>query len=354
MQHRPFTPEDIVNVQWLSDPQISPDGRSVAFVVTRMDGEADEYRSQVWLMATDGASEPRQLTFGPKHDSMPRWSPDGQTLAFLSDRGGKAQVWLLPADGGEANWAQQLTDIPAGVSYYAWSLDSLRLAVVSLVGDEEQKPLMREITALKYKHDGEGFRDGRKHIFVVDVESGEAKQVSDGDWDDTYPCWSPDGSQIAFASARHETRDIDSIADIWVVGADGGEARHVTTSSGPATMPVWSPDGRNIAFLGHDDPHANLAKNYGVWLVATEGGTPQDISANLDRCATLPGGTSQYLTVTWHPDGSAALFTAQDQGNVHLYRVPKDGGAVEPLTWRRTRSARQRSSFTMRTGRSID
>ncbi|MBI2887963.1 MAG: S9 family peptidase [Chloroflexi bacterium] len=328
-RRRPFTPEDLYGIRWISDPQIAPDSRRVAFTVTQMDQKADDYRSQVWLVPTSGrVRHARPVTFGPKRDSSPRWSPDGRTLAFVSDRAGKAQVWLLPVDGGEA---RQLTNLFGGVQYLSWAPDGRQVAVVSRVGDDEQRPKIREITTLKYKFNGEGFREGRRHIYVVSVASGRARQLTDGDWDDAYPVWSPDGARIAFASARHESRDLDSTMDIWVVEARGGEPARITPGRGPATAPLWSPDGRTVAYLGHDHPMAGLSKNTCAWVVGASGGRPRNLSAALDRCASTASWPAQYHTLAWTPDGSGLLFLAMDQGNVSLFRTSLRGGRVTPV-----------------------
>ena len=198
---RPFEPLDITRIRWIADPHISPDGRRVAFVVTTLSEDRDEYLSSVWMVDT-GSGEPRQFTNGPKRDTAPRWSPDGTRLAFLSEREGKkkAQLYVMPADGGEPT---RLTDVKNGVADPAWSPDGTRLAFLSRVGgwqepeseEEKQKSKpARVITTLKYRFNAEGWiYDRPTHLFLVGAEGGEPRQLTDGDFHDSEPAWSPDG-----------------------------------------------------------------------------------------------------------------------------------------------------------------
>ena len=287
---RAMTPQDITRIRFISDPQLSPDGRRVAFVVTTLSEDQDEYLSNIWVVDTAGG-EPRRFTTGPKRDTAPRWSPDGSRLAFVSEREAKqkAQLYVMPADGGEP---VRLTDLRNGVAHPVWSPDSTRLAFVSRVGGwqepedeaerQKSKPA-RVITSLKYKYNSEGFiYDRRPHIFVVSADGGPPQQLTDGDFADADPAWSPDGSAIAFTSARHEDRDYDNAADVWLVPAAGGEPRRLTDTAGPVSLPVFAPDGRTIAFLGHRYRH-DAGRNMRVFTVPVAGGMPTCLTPDLDR-----------------------------------------------------------------------
>ena len=327
---RAMVPQDITRIAWVSDPQIAADGGRVAFVVTTLSEERDEYGSSIWVVDADGGGAPRRFTAGPKRDRDPRWSPDGTRLAFVSEREGKTkgQLYVMPADGGEPT---RLTDERHGVTDPVWSPDGRRLAFTARVGgwqepereeDKQKSKPARVITTLKYRWNGEGFTyDRRRHVFVVAAEGGPARQLTDGDWDDADPAWSPDGRAIAFSSARHPDRDRDDCGDIWLVAADGGEARRVTDTLGPAALPAFSPDGRTLAYLGRRSRN-EAGRNVRVFTVATEGGTPRCLTLGLDRsCGPL--GTPPH----WAPDGGAITFAAEDQGALGLYRVPVAGGA---------------------------
>ena len=173
---RGLLPTDLFCIQWVSDAHLSPDGRLVAFTVTRMDEEADDYRAAIWLAPADGSTPPRRFAGGTGKDSAPRWSPDSTRLAFLSDReGSKAQIYVIGITGGEA---RQLTAIPHGAGVPVWSPDGTRLVTVVRMGgmeegsqmDKSKVPPARLITSLKYRANGEGFTyDRRRHLSVVDV-----------------------------------------------------------------------------------------------------------------------------------------------------------------------------------------
>jgi dipeptidyl aminopeptidase/acylaminoacyl peptidase len=328
-------PEDLFHIQWVSDARLSPDGRMVAFTVTRLDKEADDYRSAIWLAPTDGSAPPRRFTSGAGKDSAPRWSPDGARLAFLSDREGKkAQVYVIDSTGGEAC---KLTALPQGAGAPVWSPDGTRLVTVVRTGgeDEESKsgggqhktPPARLITVLKYRANGEGFTyDRRHHLFVIDVATGETRQLTNGDWDNTQPAWSPDGRRLAFISARHSDRDLDRAEDIFVVDVEGGEPMQITPGGGACALPAWSPDGQTLAYLGYASAE-DAPRNSRLWLVPAAGGTPRCLTESVDRDLAI----SETAAPLWQADGSAIVVGIQDRGTVGVIQVRVTDGTVMPL-----------------------
>ena len=184
-------------------------------MVTRLDRETDCYRSTIWLADTT-TGDCREFTTGDGRDLAPQWSPDGTWLAFLRERQGeKPQLAVMPASGGEA---RILTSLPFGAGAPAWAPDSRRLAFTARSGtppptDTKKAKPLRRITQLKSRLNGEGWTyDRRRHLFTIDasIDRPTPQQITDGDWDDAQPAWSPDGTTLAFASARHDTRDLDS------------------------------------------------------------------------------------------------------------------------------------------------
>jgi dipeptidyl aminopeptidase/acylaminoacyl peptidase len=335
---RNVQPEDFYLLKNVSDPQISPDGKKVAYCLSWPDKEANETRVAIYVAPSDGKSPARRFTQGNK-DHSPRWSPDGRYLAFVSDRGEKSQLYLAPLDGGEA---LRLTKEPSGVSQPAWSPDGRRIAFISRTGpykeakerNVHEKAEPKVIRDLRYKLDGVGFFDKRRaHIFVADIESGESTQITKGDWNDDQPSWSPNGRQIAFISDREKDRfQRQWRSDVYVVGATGGQPRKLTRSLGACAQPTFSPDGRNVAFVGHEHGEAGLSKNMHLLIVPSSGGrVPVSVSASLDR---LVAGWPMFMfgrTFQWVGKGSAVLFLAGDRGAQHLFRVGVGNGSVSKV-----------------------
>ncbi len=325
---RGMVPADLTRVLFVSDARVSPDGRIVAFVVTTLSEERDEYLSQIWLVDAAGG-DPRRFTTGPRRDTAPRWSPDGARLAFVSEREAKkkGQLYVMPVAGGEPT---RLTDLRHGVSAPEWSPDGSRLAFVSRVGgwvepesDEEKRKSRppRVLTTLKYRFNGEGFTyDRRPQIFTVAADGGEPRQVTDGDYDHADPAWSPDGRALVFASARHDERDHDDASDIWLIAAEGGAPRRLTGTQGPAGHPTFSPAGDVVAYVGRASRNA-FGRNLRLFTVPVTGGAPECRTAGFDRSCGPLG-----VQPMWSGDGRALTIAAEDRGSLGLFRVgPGDG-----------------------------
>jgi dipeptidyl aminopeptidase/acylaminoacyl peptidase len=318
---RTVQPEDIYLLLSVSDPQLSPDGKHVAYAVAWNDRDSDKAQSAVYVAPVEGRQRARRFTQGIR-DHSPRWSPDGRYLAFVSDRGEKNQLFLAPLEGGEP---RQVTKAKFGISQPAWSPDGKRVAYVARVGDyterEERSPVEksapRVIRDLRYKLDGIGFFDERRlHVFTVDIESDVETQVTDGDWNDEHPTWSPDGRRIAFVCDRERDRQQRHWrADVWVVPSIGGRARKLTRSRGAASYPAFSPDGKWIAFLGHEHGDAGSSKNAHLLVVpANAGRAPRSVSASIDRSVVGHPVALGGRTFAWLPHGNSLLFLAEDRG----------------------------------------
>jgi dipeptidyl aminopeptidase/acylaminoacyl peptidase len=322
-------PGDLYELRWADDPRLSPDGRTAAFVVWSTDRETNDYTASIWLVAVDGAAHPRRLTRGKKQDVAPRWSPDGSRLAFASNRDSKAkQLYVLPVEGGEP---LQLTELDEDVTEVVWSPDGTRIVFSARVRDpayeeeDERKRRPRRFERLQYKLDDEGWiGDRRRHLFVVPADgSAPPVQLTDGDFEDAAPSWSPDGRRIAFASARQEHWDTEVERDIFVVDAEGGEPGPLTGGDSRYEAPAWSPDGSAIACRwapgGFDYPrHGQIA------VLDASTGERRVLTESLDRnCAPYP----EIREPVW--DGDSILFVLEESGYNALYRVGADG-AGEP------------------------
>ncbi|HUA72781.1 MAG TPA: S9 family peptidase [Solirubrobacteraceae bacterium] len=324
MAKRGFRPEDAFRLKTASDPDLSPDGRRVAFVVSAADEQEDRLRSSIWVAALDGSSAARSFTAGPT-DTSPRWSPDGRWLAYISVTEGQpedAHVRLAPLDGGVPS---RLGDLPGPVSQIAWSPDSTRLVVVCRVGAPDranagavERNAPRVVRGLAARLDGIGWQDGRRHLFLVEVDGGSARQLTRGEYDHDDPSFSPDGATIVFASDRHPRRDDRQFrSDAWVMPAGGGRPRRLTNGKGRVAFPLFSPDGNRVAFAGqltdlwNEDAH--------VFVVPADGsGGAELVAPDLDRPVVLFNGLP--APVCWIGDREL-LMLVDDRGTVTLHRV---------------------------------
>ena len=324
--------EDVYALVNAGDPRISPDGARVAYVVTSVDKDENDYRSAIWVAALDGSGDPQQFTSGEKRDTSPRWSPDGTWLAFTSNRGEDKKtpsaIYVIPAGGGEA---RKITDQKESVESIVWSPDSTRLAFSARVRDDayeeedDRNRLPRRFTRAFHKLDSVGWTgDRRKQIFVVDLD-GEETQLTSGDFEHDGPAWSPDGTVVAFGGLRDERWDVELLTRIYVVDAAGGEPRAITGDDGSYEEPSFSPDGTRIAYLWtvEDGTYPHHSQ---VGVMNADGSDPKLLTTSLDRqCGAYP----EHREPLW--DGDRLVFSIEDGGNVHLYAVPADGSGEPEL-----------------------
>lgn len=318
-QGRNFTVADALRIASVSDPQLSPDGETVVYVVSRVRLDENDSESRLHRVPFAGG-EATPLTRAGRPASHPRFAPDGSQLAFLSStEGGKTQVWLLPLGGGEA---RALSDLPGGVSSFAWAPDGTALAVVSMDPDpgepdegEEREPAPLVIDRLQFKRDGQGYLDDRRrHLYLVDAADGSHEQRTFGPYDDGSPAFSPDGSEIAFVSVRPPDGDPDATdnSDIFLIPRDAGETTEpvrLTGNPGPDRSPVFSPDGRWLLHTGNRKPER-------IWY-ATEHLFALDLTT--DEVIHLAAGLDRNLSNPRFGAGSGSVFALlEDEGNRHL------------------------------------
>ncbi len=334
-ERRPLQLSDLARLQLVSDPQISPDGLQVAFVVETLDLEANEVRSRIWIVDVDGDGIPRPLTAGEKQDGEPRWSPNGQMLAFVSNRGGTRQIWLLSPGAAEP---RQLTDHPVGAHEPVWSPDGSRLAFLALGPDRAGEPVIPEekderkrlirVREHRHKLDGRGFFGAmREHVWVIPVAGGPARQVTDGPYDDASPSWSPDGALIAFVSDRSAERDRRyGGGAVHLVDVGTRDVRRLTAEGGRAAHPSWSPGGRWIAYVGSELADDAAPSQTHLWIVNVDGKGARCLTSGLDRSVgQRPGG---YLTPSppaWTREGAVLLYLLGDGPATHFYRLSEIG-----------------------------
>ena len=359
---RPITIDDYFAIKSVHDPQLSPDGKWVAYAVDQAILKTDKSETRIWMVpATGGEAIP--LTAEVTSCKHPRWSPDNRYLAFLSDRRGgrgKTQIWLLNRQGGEA---QRLTDTIQSVEDFAWSPDSRRLVLIlrdptpeeleaaqkkkarsaavsspdaAAAPDSDETDSEKEskrpwvIDRLQFKQDEIGYLDRRRtHLYVFDVDTKSLTQVTSGDSDDSEPAWSPDSKTIAFTSNR-STPDPDATynSDIWTVSASNAEKNahltQVTTNPGEDKSPTWSPDGKFIAYVTSLEPKLFQYATYHLAISPAGGGPAKLLTQSLDRMVSHPHfyGNGEFISFLADDDGALALYMA-DPGGRGFMRLDK-------------------------------
>jgi dipeptidyl aminopeptidase/acylaminoacyl peptidase len=342
---RPITVDDLLAIKSVSDPQISPDGKSVVYVVSELDRTTEKPNSSLWIVPAAGG-EPKRLTTAAGTNNHPRWSPDGKTVAFISSRGGSSQVWLLPVDGGEA---RQLTKLPVDVSGPIWSPKGDQIAFTAEVyptltpeqtaakdkEKEAKKSKVRTFDHLMIRHWDTWDEGKRSHLFVADAATGAARDLTPKLPVNIPPApfggssdyaWSPEGKELAFTAEPVKDHAWSTNTDVWTVLCSEGELKNVTASNPAAdAQPAYSPDGTMLAYLSQARPGFESD----LWVLHVrkrEGNKTIDVSSYLDR---------PVQSYAWRNASSlAAVLDSEGTEPIVALRILEPTASRDRMPWR--------------------
>jgi dipeptidyl aminopeptidase/acylaminoacyl peptidase len=328
-----FTADRVFDMEYATDPQVSPDGKTVAYVRHSMDRMTDKDTGRIWILnLDDGSNQP--LVTGGSGASSPRWSPDGSRMVFATQTDGKPEIRVLYMDSGRSFPLAQFLE---GPSEAAWSPDGRQIAFSMFVKGEapsfakaptppegaEWNEGVKVIDTLTFRFDGEGYlEDGATQVFVLPVDGGTPRQVTFGDADMQGPEWLDNDTLLVSGNAA-EDRDMDPIeSEIYAVELADLSIRPLTTRDGPDTSPVVSPDGKTIAYRGFDDKTLSY-QQAGLYLMNADGTNVRALAAD------FPGDVGQ---THWAPDGKSLLVLSEDHGVLSLFRIDLNGKVTQVMT----------------------
>ncbi|MHB8647099.1 MAG: S9 family peptidase [Thermomicrobiales bacterium] len=338
----PLTEDLIVSLAYPDDPQLTPDGSRVAYVAACYGQESDHPEGTIWIAPTDGSAMARQWTFGAGRDDTPRWSPDGQTLAFLSDRAerGTMALYRMPAAGGEA---EKLIGRKKSIAFFAWSPDGTRIAFLA-PDDPTDEDERRE----KERDDADlyGERWPYNRLRILDLSNGEGTTLPTGDMHITECAWSPDGTTIAYFAQPTSELDDRHTTTLYTISAAGGEARRLCRTTGGSDL-AWGESEAIGDLLVFVAPHELVAQcSYTVWAVSADGGEPtvMGTTATDTACAAalrtapsqprlfaaLAKGLTTELVAFNTPTGVPTIFWTHPTGDLSAYGVAMPPHAAEP------------------------
>ncbi|MGB7463525.1 MAG: S9 family peptidase [Candidatus Acidiferrum sp.] len=334
----PLAFDDLIKLHRISAPEVSPDGKWVAYGISTPDMETNRGVGNIWLVGTSGG-DAIQLTQSGK-DSAPSWSPDGKTLAFLSERDGTSQVYVISMEGGEA---KKLTTLSTGADLFKWSPDGKSIAFTSGVyvdckddacnkkrDEEKEKSKVKAHVAehLLYRHWDHWSEGKRSHLFIQPVEATPAAHdlTEAADYDvppdqrggDTDLNFSPDSKEICYTAVTDKMEATSTNGDLFLVPVTGGEPKRITTNQGFDGNPVYSPDGKYIAYHAQMTPGYE-ADRWQVMLYNRQAGQSENISASFDRSAG---------ELSWSPDSKTIYFLAENETLQPIYAMEPRAGAT--------------------------
>ncbi len=348
-EKRTINAEDLYNINILTASEISPDGKAILYALQTVDRESEKKFSHLWSIPSEGGTA-KQLTFGKQADSKPKWSPNGEWIAFMSNRidATQPQIFILPVSGGEA---RPVTDFQGDFGDYVWSPDSKHLVFafrpfddvdIEMKKDDKKKELgrvSRRVTErVFFKFDSYGYLpDERFHLWTVDIESLETKQITHSkNHEENNPAWMPDGKTLAYISNVTENPDLTpGHDDIFLLNLESGESRKLNTPIGPKGHLSFSPDGKNLAYLGYEDPKADY-KNTELWVIDLDKpNNARSLTAKFDF--DVGGGVIndigavQTVTPVWSKNGNDLIFQVGRHGRTSLHAIDLTGENLKTI-----------------------
>jgi dipeptidyl aminopeptidase/acylaminoacyl peptidase len=337
-QKKPFDVNALLELKRIADPQISPDGKWVAFQVQTVDVPGNKKPVQIWIVPLNGGT-PQQITHDGEANQRPRWSPDSKRIAYVSDRSGSSQIWLMDPDGGNA---KQVTDLVTEADGHVLSGDGKNVVFTSEIfpecgadnacnqklmdAEKAAKTKPRIYTELLYRHWTLWQTKRRKHILVAPLAGGPAKDLTPGPRDvppfslggDDFDV-SPDGLEVCYSMNADAVPAISTNSDLYVVSIAGGQSKRITITPGSDTGPRYSPDGKYIAWrsqlrAGYESDRFRLM------TLERSSGKVNNLTESLDRWVN---------SFTWAPDSASIFFTTTDRGRQAIQVIPLGGGAVK-------------------------
>ena len=337
-QRQPFDVDALLSLKRISDPQISPDGKSVAFTVQTVDLPGNKKPQQIWTVPLTGGM-PQQITHDGENNQRPRWTPDSRRIAYISDRGGSSQIWMMDPDGANA---KQITNLSTEADGELVSPDGKNLVFTSdvypdcgpddacnkknLDQEKDNKVHPRLYTELLYRHWTTWQSKRHSHLLVVPVSGGPAKDLTPGTRDvppfslegiDDYEI-APDGAEVCYAMNADPVPATSTNTDLYAVAIGGGDARKITSTPGADDTPRYSPDGKYLAWRAQFRA-GNESDRWRLMVLERMSGKVTNLTENLDRWVT---------NFTWAPDSAGLFFTSVDRGRQAIQLVPVGGGGI--------------------------
>lgn len=337
MKQQPIVADDLLQMRWVGQPAVSPLGDEFLFVQTAIQAEENGYSASL-QRGHDRQIVPFTNQGGKlmARDSAPSYSPAGQQVAFLSNRTGNNQIWLLSLAGGEAT---QVTDLPQGVASFVWAPDGAGFYLTAK--EVKPRPRLREgstarrITRLRYKANGVGYLDGfYTQLWYLDLASGELTQLTTGDYDCRQPAVSPCGRYVAFVSNRADD-ELQTLADIWILDLRTNELRNLTQGQGSSNRPQWTPDGQHLLYIGHQKGiyPGGYPELRQIDLVSGENSNllpdfPHYLGNAIGADARFDSGNTGPIQ---SEDGQKIYFVATIGGSSYLYCFDRQDNLVERI-----------------------